>query len=141
MKQENKNKQSGMVFAKSEDMEEEKKLTDAITPISEEMANQLIKAFEDCNKATAELHEKVEEFIVEACRAAAVEMVGRVVRYSEKCVKATFLTRWYWYKKAKKAYSDLFDTCDFIEKHFKNKINDATERGNNAVSVGDNLRD
>lgn len=26
MKQENKNKQSGMVFAKSEDMEEEKKL-------------------------------------------------------------------------------------------------------------------
>lgn len=39
MKQENKNKQSGMVFAKSEDMEEEKKLTDAITPISEESRN------------------------------------------------------------------------------------------------------
>lgn len=111
-----------MVFAKSEDMEEEKKLTDEITPISEEMANQLIKAFEDCNKATAELHERVEEFIVEACRATAVEMVGRVVRYAEKCVKATFLTRWYWEKKARKSYSDLFDTCAFIEKHFKNQI-------------------
>lgn len=125
MKRENKNKQDarqpGMVFAKSEDMEEEKKLTDEITPISEEIANQLIKAFEDCNKATAELHDKVEEFIVEACRATAVEMVGRVVRYAEKCVKATFLTRWYWDKKAKKAYSDLFDTCAFIEKHFKNQ--------------------
>lgn len=125
MKQENKNKQtsrqSGMFFAKSEDMEEEKKLTDAITPISEEVANQLIKAFEDCNKATAELHEKVEEIIVEACRATAVEMVGRAVRYAEKYVKATFLTRWYWDKKVRKAYSDMFATCAFIEKHFKNQ--------------------
>ena len=101
--------------------EKENYLADEIKPISEEMANQLIKAFEDCNKATAELHEKVEEFIVSACQAAAVEMVGRVVKYAEKCVKATFLTRWYWSRKAEKAYSDMFDTCAFIEKHFKNK--------------------
>ena len=101
--------------------EKENYLTDEIKPISEEMANQLIKAFEDCNKATAELHEKVEEFIVSACQAAAVEMVGRVVKYAEKCVKATFLTRWYWKKKFDKACSDMVDTCDFIKKHFENK--------------------
>ena len=113
-----------MVIALTKDMDNEKEnyLADEIKPISEEMANQLIKAFEDCNKATAELHEKVEEFIVSACQAAAVEMVGRVVKYAEKCVKATFLTRWYWSRKAEKAYSDMFDTCAFIEKHFKNKV-------------------
>ena len=115
--------------------EKVKELEGQIAPISEELAQQLIKTFEDCNKASAELHKKVEEFIVAACRATAVEMVGRVVRYAEKCVKATFLTRWYWYKKAKKAYSDMFDTCNFIEKHFKH----ATERGTVTIAPGDDL--
>lgn len=44
-----------------------------------------------------------------------------VVKYATRAVKATFLTRWYWDRKARKAYKAFFDVCDYVKNQCKCK--------------------
>lgn len=93
-------------------------LSSEIKPLSEEMANKLIKAFENSMKATEEIHGMVENIFRLAMQEAATASAKTVLKYTEKAMKATFLTRWYWDKKARKAHGNFYDVCEYIKKHY-----------------------
>ena len=49
------------------------------------------------------------------------EAAAKYINYMEKYVNATFLTRWYWLRKARKANEALKGVAVMNEDFFKNK--------------------
>lgn len=79
---------------------------------NEEMAQELLKAFEDFNEASEEFEKTFDEsmkLFMDECRLHAAE---KLITYSHKATCATFITRWYWIRKAKKCCCVLKEVID-----------------------------
>ena len=80
--------------------------------MTEEQANELLKVLEEMNQSSEEFANQfdktIELFIIE-CRRSVAE---KFVTYTHKAVSSTFITRWYWMRKAKKCCVTLKEICD-----------------------------
>lgn len=88
------------------------------TRISQETADGLCKAFEDFSKTAEETHDMVDKFFSSCLRDAQMKATEKYLRYMEKYVNATFLTRWYWLRKARKMNEALLEFVKMNNEHF-----------------------
>lgn len=88
-----------------------------IEKMSEETAQELISAFEDMNKDLDDLKSNISHFQ----KSVQIELAVKFVGYMEKYANATFLTRWYWLRKARKVNEAAKDIIQFDESYFKKK--------------------
>lgn len=89
--------------------------------ISEITANQLIEAFELARVAMKGFDCQVKQTINASYKLALTIATNRAVTYLEKVLKSTWVTRWYWkrkFKKAMDALDSLIATCPPPE-HFQ----------------------
>ena len=77
-------------------------MEEEIKGITEETAQELCEAFDDFIKTSEEMAKKTHEFLGLAYKEAIRCATMKFIDYCEKYVNATFLTRWYWLRKAKK---------------------------------------
>ena len=89
--------------------------------ISQETADELCRAFGSFVDTAEHMHNTVNKFW-ECCLAECMREAGmRYIDYMEKYVSATFLTRWYWLRKARKMNEVLKEVAEMNEEHFKNE--------------------
>ena len=96
-------------------------MSSEIKPLDEKMAQELADAFAKCLESTAEICGMFEHIFQLAMQEAVTASACTVVKYATRAVKATFLTRWYWDRKARKAYKAFFDVCDYVKNQCKCK--------------------
>ena len=94
---------------------QESSLSSEITPLDEKMAQELADAFSKCLESTEEISGMFEHIFQLAMQEAVMSSANTVMKYATRAVKATFLTRWYWDRKARKAYRTFFDVCDYVK--------------------------
>ena len=75
--------------------------------ISEEMATKLAKSFNDTSEAFKGLEIQMEQAAKATCELVVTIAVNQVLTYLEKALKSTWVTRWYWKRKYKKANAQL----------------------------------
>ena len=94
-------------------------LEDKINEVSSETAEELSKAFEEFNKSAEEFCDKFDKHMkayMESCvRATAMMFVDYMYRYAN----GTFLTRWYWLRKARKCNDVLKEIIQLNEEYLK----------------------
>ena len=92
-----------------------------IKRITEETANELADSLEEFLKSAeafeSAFNTKMEVYMKECQRAAA----SKFLDYMHKYACATFLTRWYWLRKARKCNDALRDIIRFNEESFNQK--------------------
>lgn len=97
-------------------------LNENINTISEDVAEGLIKAFEEINQSAKELEETIKGLNKAIGQELARQVVEKFLCYVEKHTNASIITRWYWKRKAFKMAqavreaSTLLDEKMFIEK-------------------------
>ncbi len=104
-------------------------LEQTIEPISEEMAQALIDAFEEDLERTQELHDTVTRFLWSAAENA---MLRTAEIYAKKVVsytKATFLTKWHKKRQMEKAKAS-FDKAVEIYTDWRNRWHDSCKEEN-----------
>lgn len=82
--------------------------------ISEDTANQLMKAFEVATEAMKEFDSQMKQATNSAYKLALSIAASRAANYLEKVLKSTWITRWYWkrkYHKAMDALDSLIAVC------------------------------
>lgn len=94
------------------------------TCISQETADELCKAFEDFLKTAEETHGMVDKFFGNCLRDAQMKATEKYLHYIEKYVNATFLTRWYWLRKARKMNEALLEVVRMNNEHFARRSGD-----------------
>ena len=90
-------------------------MSSEIKPLDEKMAQELADAFAKCLESTEEISGMFEHIFQLAMQEAVMSYACTVVKYATRAVKATFLTRWYWDGKARKAYNNFFDMCEYVK--------------------------
>jgi hypothetical protein len=90
-------------------------LNDKIEVMTQETADALIEAFEMFNKSMEESHEMLEHFSEAIYQQIVREVASRFFDYVEKFTCASFLTRWYWKRKAINAAKALIAASKLIE--------------------------
>lgn len=99
------------------DMEHEKiieELNKEMKPMSQETADALIDAFETFNKSMEESREIFGKFHNVINQEMARQVVDKFLGYVEKYTCATFITRWYWKRKAFKMAQAVKDVSNFL---------------------------
>lgn len=94
---------------------QESSLSSEIKPLDEKMAQELADAFSKCLEDTEKISGMFEHIFQLAMQDAVTASACTVVKYATRAVKATFLTRWYWDRKARKAYNNFFDMCEYVK--------------------------
>ena len=82
--------------------------------ISEEMANQLVQAFEAATESMKTLDSQMKQAVNATYKLALTIATNHALTYLEKVLKSTRITRWYWkrkYKKAMDALDSLIAAC------------------------------
>lgn len=87
-----------------------------INQISQETADELIDALGKFNESIAESHEMFEKFNQVINQEMARQVVDKFLGYVEKYTCATFITRWYWKRKAFKMAQTVKEVSDFLNK-------------------------
>ena len=94
-------------------------LEDKINGVSSETAEELSKAFEEFNKSAedfcAAFDEHMKAYMESCVRATAMMFVDYMYRYAN----GTFLTRWYWLRKARKCNDVLKEIIQLNEEYLK----------------------
>lgn len=90
-------------------------MSSEIKPLDEKMAQELADAFSKCLEDTEKISGMFEHIFQLAMQEAVTASACTVVKYATRAVKATFLTRWYWDRKARKAYNNFFDMCEYVK--------------------------
>ena len=92
--------------------------------ITEETANALADAFAEFLESAEDFRSAFEArmgvYMTECQRAAASKFLG----YMHKYANSTFLTRWYWLRKARKCNDALKDIIQLNEDYFNIKFKD-----------------
>lgn len=87
--------------------------------ITQETADNMLKAFQEFNEASEAFRASFEatmEVYTEKClQAAAMKFID----YMHKYANGTFLTRWYWLRKARKCNESLKGIIQLNEEYFK----------------------
>lgn len=83
--------------------------------MSEETANGLIEAFEELNKTNEEFEKTLKNVIPQMEKEIRLKVAERFVYYIDKYSHASFLTRWYWLRKAKRFIHGVNDINDIFE--------------------------
>ena len=83
--------------------------------MNEEMAQKLADAFSKCLESTEKINDMFKNIFQLAMQDAALSSACTVVKYATKATNATFLTRWYWDRKARRAYDNFLHVCDYIK--------------------------
>lgn len=87
--------------------------------ITQETADDMLKALQEFNESAeafcAVSDAQMEVYMDECQRAAAMKFVD----YMHKYANGTFLTRWYWLRKARKCNEALRGIIQLNEEHFK----------------------
>ena len=87
--------------------------------ITQETADDMLKAFQEFNESAedfrAAFDASLEVYMNECQQAAAMKFV----EYMHKYADGTFLTRWYWLRKARKCNDALKTIIQFNEENFK----------------------
>ena len=76
--------------------------------ISEDTANQLVKAFEVATERMKEFDSQMKQATNAAYKLALAVAASHVAKYLEKVLKSTWVTRWYWKRKYHKAMNVLY---------------------------------
>lgn len=93
--------------------------------MSQQSIEEMASAFEDFNNCCEEFEQAFNSTMqgyMKDCEFAAAQ---KFLRYMHKYCDATFLTRWYWLRKARKCNDALKGIIQFNEEFFKNKKYDA----------------
>lgn len=96
-------------------------MEEAFETITEETAQGLIEAFDGFNKAHEEFEKAFNGTMQVYMSNCQLQAAGKFINYMEKYTNATFLTRWYWLRKARKANEALLGVIQFNEEFFKHK--------------------
>ena len=87
--------------------------------ITQETADDMLKAFQEFNESAevfrAEFDASLEVYMNECQQAAAMKFV----EYMHKYADGTFLTRWYWLRRARKCNDALKGIIQLNEEYFK----------------------
>lgn len=87
--------------------------------ITQETADDLLKAFQEFIESEEAFHSafdaRMEVYMDRCQQAAAMKFVG----YMHKYASGTFLTRWYWLRKARKCNDALKGIIQLNEEYFK----------------------
>ena len=87
--------------------------------ITQETADDLLKVFQEFNESAEAFHSafgaRMEVYMTECQRASAMKFV----EYMHKYADSTFLTRWYWLRKARKCNEALKGIIQLNEEYFK----------------------
>ena len=83
--------------------------------MSEDTAQSLIEAFDEMNKANEEFEKTLKRFIPQMEKEIRLKVAERFVYYIDKYSHASFLTRWYWLRKAKRFIHGINDITDIFE--------------------------
>ena len=75
--------------------------------LQEETANQLVQAFQAANEALLNYGNQMKQAVNSCYKLALITAQSRALTYLEKVLKSTWVTRWYWRKKYKKAQKEL----------------------------------
>lgn len=86
-----------------------------INQISEDLAQTLIETFEDFNKANEELEKTLKNFLPKMEKEIQLKVAEKFVYYIDKYSQASFFTRWYWLRKAKRFIHGINDINDIFE--------------------------
>ena len=89
--------------------------------ISQETADELCRAFGSFVDTAERMQDTVDELWGNCLTACMREVAAKYINYMEKYANATFLTRWYWLRKARKVNEALKGVAAMNEDHFKNK--------------------
>lgn len=87
--------------------------------ITQETADNMLRAFQEFSKSVEDFSSafgaSLEVYMNESQRAAAMKFVGYMHKYAD----GTFLTRWYWLRKARKCNEALKGIIQLNEEYFK----------------------
>lgn len=86
-----------------------------INQTSEDLAQSLIMAFEDFNKANEEFEKTLKNFLPQMEKEIRLKVAERFVHYIDKYSHGSFLTRWYWLRKAKRFIHGINDINNIFE--------------------------
>lgn len=92
-------------------------MEEEIKGITEETAQELAKAFEDLSKQCEEVTSKMHEMVGLAMKTSMECAINRFMYLCERYTNATFLTRWYWLRKAKKMPQVLMEMEKLYNEH------------------------
>ena len=88
----------------------ERTMNGEIAPLSEEMAQQLADAIEKANNVQQELNDQLPALTDTIFRMVEDELAAKMLINAKRFVNASFLTRWYWKRKAEKSRVALEET-------------------------------
>lgn len=88
-----------------------------IKPLSKETADALIDAFKNFYKSMEMLQDVFEKFNEVVNKELARQCVYKFFLYAEKYANATFITRWYWKRKAIGVAKTVKDVSDFLNNY------------------------
>lgn len=94
---------------------------DNIEQMSQETAEELIKAFESFLMTEEETRDTVDKFFRNCLRDAQIKAAEKYLHYMEKYVNATFVTRWYWLRKARKMNEALLEVVKMNNECIRNR--------------------
>lgn len=97
-------------------------MEEEIKGITEETAQELAKAFEDLDKQCKEFTKNMHEMVGLAMKTSMECAVNRFMYLCERYTNATFLTRWYWLRKAKKFPKVLKEMERMYNEHEKEEV-------------------
>ena len=85
----------------------------------EETANSLADAFAEMNKSFKEYNKSMANYTKEMLKKISADLLNKAIdtalRSHKKLEKATFLTRWYWLRRAKKDMTKLIELTETIK--------------------------
>lgn len=87
--------------------------------ITQETADDMLKALKEFNESAEAFRSAFDarlEVYMDKCQQA---VAMKFVEYMHKCADATFLTRWYWLRKARKCNEALKGIIQLNEEYFK----------------------
>ena len=89
--------------------------------ISEKTAQMMCDALAEFNKSVEDNAEMLDKYYNAFSTNLKAELAARLIDYLEKIVQASFITRWYWIRKAKKVYSCIRWMIEIGEMYGDNK--------------------
>lgn len=92
-------------------------LNSEIKPLSKETADALIDAFENFNKIMEMSQDVFKKFNEVVNKELARQCVYKFLTYAEKYANASFITRWYWKRKAIGVAKTVKDVSDFLNNY------------------------